>query len=382
MRCWVIGPRLWRGLFLCAFAVAAPAALATGAPTRPADDDEVIAELPRTPPPRIVGTPVSPAIAARLAQLYVLRARETGDPRYLGYAQGLLGSGWTAADAPDEILLLRATLHQAQHRFDDALADLDLLLARTPAHRQARLTRATVLRVLGRYPEALAACPPGQGPSDLPAELCRHAVRGLMGAVEATRDALEALGAGVSAQPVDVQQWYWAERGELYERLGDRAAAATAYESGIRLGGATLGLRVALADLHLGAGEPSAALAAVGDAAGIDALLLRQALALKALTRPGHEPLVAGIREGQQAVRRRGESPHLREEALLALDYHRDAAQALRLARENWVQQREPADTRLLWRAARASGNRAVLEELKAWCLASGYRDAVLEWPR
>ncbi len=76
---------------------------------------------------------------------------------------------------------------------------------------------------------------------------------------------------------------------------------------------------------------------------------------------------MAVLRERFAAARRRGDAPHLREEARLALDIDGDAATALALARQQWALQREPADAVLLWRAAAAAGDRAAARQLRDW---------------
>jgi hypothetical protein len=84
--------------------------------------------------------------------------RRLGDPRFFGQAQAALAPWWSGEDVPPTALLLRATLKQSQHDFEGSLADLDRLLAAEPALAQARLTRATVLSVRGRYADARHDC--------------------------------------------------------------------------------------------------------------------------------------------------------------------------------------------------------------------------------
>ncbi len=84
--------------------------------------------------------------------------RVTGDPRYAGYAQAALTPWWDLKQPPEEILVLRATLRQRVHQFDAALADLAAVLGANPRNAQARLTRATVLQVLGAYGAAREEC--------------------------------------------------------------------------------------------------------------------------------------------------------------------------------------------------------------------------------
>ena len=78
------------------------------------------------------------------------------------------------------------------------------------------------------------------------------------------------------------------------------------------------------------------------------------------------------------AARQRGESLHAREEARLALDVLGQPARALQLAQDNWARQKEPADAVLLWRAARAAGQPAAADPLRAWAPNPGRIDVRL----
>ena len=95
---------------------------------------------------------------SRLARGYLELGRVTGDPRYAGYAQAALAPWWDLNQPPQEVLVLRATLRQRVHQFDDALADLATVLIANPRNAQARLTRATVLQVQGDYEAAREEC--------------------------------------------------------------------------------------------------------------------------------------------------------------------------------------------------------------------------------
>jgi hypothetical protein len=56
-----------------------------------------------------------------------------------------------------------------------------------------------------------------------------------------------------------------------------------------------------------------------------------------------------------------------------------DRQAALSWALANWKEQREPADARLLARAALAVGDRAALEALRQWREQTGYEDFRLD---
>lgn len=351
---------------------------AQAAPYRPAEDAEVLLRgLPPPPAPVVERTPQA---AAALAQGFIERARLEGDPRWLGYAQGVLQPWWTQTLPPPEVLLLRATLLQSRHRFAEALQDLDRLLEQQPRQAQAWLTGATLLRVLGRYDEAQQACRQLVGLVDhaVPA-LCAASLRGLTGELPAAREQLAALGPLMARQDLSLQAWYWAEWTEALERSGDIAAAEAAYTAALAAVPADLGLRAAYADFLLDQHQPDAVLrllARPGDE-NVDALQLRRVLAQAALGRVD-ATLRARLADGFAAALRRGDGRHLREEARFALLVEGDAPRALELALENWQTQREPADTRLVYTATLAAGRPQAAEPVRTWMAENHYQDARL----
>ena len=159
-------PCIMRGWFsalrVAALLMVVGASVAVAGPYVPADDNAVLAELP-------AGTRYADVSARRLArarvdvaiplaQFYIQQSRLSGDLRYLGYADAVLAP-WAKQIHPQaDVLMLQATLQQSRHEFTASLATLDHALAVRPGNAQALLIRATVLRVLGRYPEASAAC--------------------------------------------------------------------------------------------------------------------------------------------------------------------------------------------------------------------------------
>ncbi|MFY4729129.1 hypothetical protein [Nitrospira sp. BLG_2] len=89
--------------------------------------------------------------AVKLATRYIEQGRSEGDPRFLGQAQAILTPWWNEPIPPAPVLLLRAIIKQNGHEFDQALADLDVVLDREPTNAQARLTKASILQVHARY---------------------------------------------------------------------------------------------------------------------------------------------------------------------------------------------------------------------------------------
>ena len=370
---------VWGGVGLVMLLLASVAA--TAAPYRPQQDSDILERLPAqlANPAALRGRELSPDLAARLARAYIARGRASGDPREFGYAQGALQPWWNAEDAPDPVLLLRSTLRQSRHDFAGALADLDRLLQRKPSDAQAWLTKATVLRVQGRYAEARTACSELQQHADaFIATLCEASVRGLNGELAVATKVLDALRPQLPAQPVSIAAWFLAERAEQAVRAGDAAAAQAIYTEALASHADDLDLRASYADLLLDAGRPAEVLKLIDANTPVDALRLRRALALRALKDPAFAAVDALIRDGFDSARRRGEALHLREEARYVLSQGSELDRALELADANWKVQHEPWDARLLIEAGEAARKPAAASKVREWIAATGFEDARL----
>jgi hypothetical protein len=66
-----------------------------------------------------------------------------------------------------------------------------------------------------------------------------------------------------------------------------------------------------------------------------------------------------------------------RAQARFALAVLGDVPRALALARQNWAEQREPADARLLLEAALAARDKAAAEPVQRWLADTGFEGVV-----
>lgn len=121
----------------------------------PTRDDEVIETLPAVSANRaedrrlrqqLGANPGDAAVAVQLARRYLDHARKEGDPRYAGRALAALQAWPTADAAPDEVLLLLATLQQFLHDFDASARNLERLVKRQPRLRWPWGRRRRLLR--------------------------------------------------------------------------------------------------------------------------------------------------------------------------------------------------------------------------------------------
>jgi tetratricopeptide (TPR) repeat protein len=271
--------------------------------------------------------------------------------------------------------VLQATVQQSRHEFSAALTSLDRALSVRANDPQALLTRATILRVLGRYPEASTACEqfarlvePRLG------ALCVESLRGLNGHLDAAYAALlQVSGQGWLNSE---KSWLYSELGEMAVRLGLDADAQRWFQQDLQLVPTDFYVRAAYADLLLRQGRAGEALTLLQGQESIEPLLLRIAIAQKQL----HDPELARsselLRAAFAAETQRGEAVHRREQARFLLEVADQPRLALAAASENWTLQREPDDVLVLVGAARAAGEPAAAEPALEFVRTQGLRDA------
>jgi predicted Zn-dependent protease len=351
-------PRVHRGRLAACLLCGVWPALTVGEPYVPENDSQVLAELP--PGTSFTGLDIRQQAAARLdvalplAQFYISQSRATGDLRFLGYADATLAH-WQQQTPPlPAVLVLEATILQSRHSFAAALGTLDQALALRPDDAQAWLTRATVLRVLGRYDEANVSCGQLRDTADpVLGQLCTESIRGVSGQLRAAYTRLNGL--PEDSLSVEARAWRFSELGELAVSLGDTAAASKWFAAALQLLPADLYTRAAYADLLLGAGRARETLELLRGYDSMEPLLLRIAIAQRQLNDPRFARTRELLSSAFSVEEQRGEAVHRREQARFLLDVAEDAAGALRAAQENWRVQREPADILILLRAAQAA---------------------------
>jgi len=319
-------------------------------------------------------------VAVPLAQFYIQQSRLSGDLRFLGYADAVLAPWLDHRPAAVDALVLHATVQQSRHEFEPALATLDRALAARANDPQASLTKATDLRVLGRYPEAALACDQfARGVDESLAALCTQSVRGLDGHLEAAYAAL--LRVSTQGWLNTEKSWLYSELGEMAVRLGADEQARRWFQRDLDLMPADVYVRTALADLLLREGHDAEALELLRGMESFEPLLLRIAIAQQRLHDPALAQSSARLRAAFNAELQRGEAVHRREQARFLLEVEHQPQPALEAARENWKVQREPEDILALVAAARAAGRPDAAEPALEFVRRTGLSDARLVMP-
>jgi hypothetical protein len=349
-------------------------AQAAGRDMQPTSDSQVLETLPA----RVRTSTTTPQAAALAARQAITLARETADTRYLGRAQASLARWWNQSDAPVELAVLQATVHQSRHEFAAARTILTQALQREPGHAQGWLTLATLERVAGNYPTAMAACAQvTRAGAALYGAACQLETASLQGQHDEARRALAAL----QRQTTDAstQAWLGSLSAESEERAGRDSAALAAYQASLALApdGYTA---LAAADLLLRTSQAGAALKLLADQPASDAVLLRRAYAFKLQKDPQWQALSTELQARFAALDQRGDDPatHARERALAYLWLDADAAKAWQSAKLNLTLQKEPLDWWLALQSAQRAGQTAELARLRTEVATSGLRDARL----
>lgn len=328
------------------------------APYQPTSDSVVLATVPLNSQ-RATAEPRDLRSAVVQAAADVELAQASGDPRYLGYAQSALAPWWNAKDAPLPVVLIRAQIHQHNHSFAKALADLDYVLTLDPRSAQARLTRAAIHQVQGEYAAAAADC---RSLALLVEPLitvdCMSRVSSHQGeARDAYRMLLSLRDRADGTEPHQRRE-IELTLADISQRLGEIEAARKHYEQALSVTEPDAFTLLTYADFLLEQRDYSRVSALFERYPDYADLLLRAALAAKATKAANADQLTQRLRAQYAAHQRRGDFVPSRDYARFLLDIEGKTSAALQAALFNWRSQREPADALIVMRAAIAAGRR------------------------
>jgi tetratricopeptide (TPR) repeat protein len=307
--------------------------------------------------------------ATRYAGLALTYYGTSGDARFLGYAEGALAPWREAMNPPRSVWLLRGRILQTQHRFADAGADLDRLLAVHGDSAEAMLLAADAWRRAGDIGRARSRCA-GLAFAGWP-DLARYCAADVLLSLGKTQEADQLLSSGevvYADMPTETAQWRLAVAADAAAAAGRAAEARALFEQALAIPGAGIALHVAYADLLLGEGRSQDAVDALSDLPDADAVLLRRAIAARRLRHDSFNQLRERLRvRFADAGAFDTARLHLREQALFELLVEDDPDAALALAEENWTLQKGWDDAALLIQAARAADRPEAAHPVEDW---------------
>lgn len=359
-------------------------------PYLPTDDATVLERLPlkATDPvarelaelrTRLAADPANSALAATLARRYFRLAMAEGDPRYIGYGEAALRSWWSRADAPHGVIKMRALLKQYKHDFAGALADLAVAGDADPSDEEIWSWRAALHIVRADYAAATRDCAMlKRHASAIAWTGCQSWVDGMTGKASQAYAALADAHARDQDAGPGARVWTLTRLAELALRRDEPALAERHFKQALAQGVDDQYLLAAYADFLLDQSRPREVLSLLKAWSKADVLLLRLALAEKALNVSAGGQHARALQARFEAAAMRRDTLHLQEEARFRLHILNDPVRALTVAQENWALQREPRDARVLLEAALAMRNPDAARPALTWLDGSHHEDPIL----
>ena len=361
--------------FAMLFAIATDELIAQESPSVPASDDEVLLVLPKSffanrdqlaeLRSKLNADPTNPELAAAVANRYLALGNQTGDPRFYGYARAAIDRWWES-DALAEVLKTRAKLKEKDHLYDEALADLDAALKRTPDDAQVLIEIANINRVKGNYKRAFEIgdqLEAMSGAGAVPAALARAPAMAQTGkATEAYELLSEVLPAAEKDFP-STTQYIRTLRAEIAAVLGREKEIEEHYVAGLAANDSDYYVLRGYGDLLLDQKQPGKALELLKPHTNDTGVLLRAAIAAKQSgDTESAQQWTKELENRFEEIRLRGGQPHGRFESRLVLELKDDPKGALVIALQNWEKQKEVRDTRNVLEAAIAAGDPAAAQ--------------------
>ncbi len=362
------------------------ASMLQATPRTPAKDAEVIERLPfragDTAARELAGlraevakAPKAPEPAVALALRYFDLAAARGDPRYVGYADALVGRFTGQMTAP--LLVVRGMVRQYRHDFTDALNDFAAALALDADLAGAHAWRGAIYLVQANYADAAKEC---EALQRLQRPVLHGGCAGLTHAYTGHLDAAyKTLQQALNTTRDDDQRlWLHTRLGEVAAWQGQAAIAEQHFRQALTLGVDDGYLLAAWSDFLLDQGRADQVIQQLAKWEAVDGLLLRLAEAETLLKLPAAAGHIQTLSDRFGAARLRGDTTHQAEEARFHLHLRKDAKEALRLAVENYQVQKEPRDARIVLEAALAARDPTAARPVTDWLQTSGFEDTVL----
>lgn len=361
-------------------------ATAQAAPHTPTQDSEVIERLPFKPGDTtarelsalraaVAKAPADPEPALALAERYFDLATARGDPRYVGYADAVVGRFSANMTAP--LLLMRGTVRQYRHDFADALSDYAAALKLDSDLAGAHAWRGAIYLVQANYTAATLEC---EALLRMDRPVLNGGCAGLTQAYTGhLATAYKTLQRALAAAHYDDQRlWLNTRLAEVAGWQGQAALAEQHFRRALDLGLDDSYLLAAWSDFLLDQGHAEQVIQQLTKWDTVDGLLLRLTEAETALKRPAAKAHMQALGDRFAAAKLRGDTTHQAEEARFYLRLRHDPKEAVRLAVANYQVQKEPRDARVVLESALVDHNPAAAQPVLDWLQSSGFEDPSL----
>lgn len=307
----------------------------------------------------------------KLIKEYLSEAKASGDMRYVSYAQNHLKTWLQQAPLSEKARLLDVQIKQYNHEFNDAVIQLKALLIDYPENNEAWSLLANIQLLTGNYQDARSSCKQLSRTSSLvDMIICQSNIMIRTGELNKANKMLDVLVSAIEKIPAQKRLWLYTSLAEIKIQQGNNQHAGLYIEKAMKLlkennKGNTYLLKMAV-DLLIQEGDLKKAFELVQIEKSDSALLIRSTLLAREL---GKDVIFKrnkiALTQIFEIEKRRGINRHLREHALFTLHILDNSVEALKLAKQNWMMQKEPEDARILMKSALLSGDSAQLQWVK-----------------
>ena len=358
---------LTRWVFFCLLAATAIDLEANDQTSIPTDDSVILEVLPQSLwgkrdvlvllQSRLKENPTDALLAFQVATFFVEAGDEGSDPRFYGFARAALKPWWDTQIVPPPILRLRAKLKEKEHQYNAAIDDLVLLTRARPDDGQATIELVNLYRLQGNLSRAnFRSEQLAKFATEIPVAISRVPLDAMSGKAEKALATLERLIPKIETDFPATMTWVWMTQAETSEILGRDEDAIKFYKAALKASPRSFSVKRAFSNLLISQGSFDEVLALVEHDLVDDGCLLMAALAARGAGQTEKADLWADqLKHRFDETRQRGDQPHRRFVARYYLDLANSPKLALSESLENWENQKELVDARLVLRSAIAA---------------------------
>ena len=335
----------------------------------------------------------SPERLDALIKETIKRGDDQRNPRYYGYAEGMVRQQLEDRPKNPGALLVLADLLQKQHAFEEAEHIYEQVMQLAPGNPQAFLSMAMLARQRGDFEQMEEYCKQLLGRAEAEvAAICLYAAQGLQGQLEISYEGLTR----VLERPLRqvISGWAQQEAAEMTARLAQPELAEAHWAAALRASEGSIPsaeLLTAVADHYRHQQQPLSIVDLLANETEMPALAMRLAAAEIDVAATGNDGDPEAVRTGWvgrlkpwvEAWTARGEQSHDAELAFFLFAVKGEPQQALAPAFAQWSRRKEPQDTLLLLEIISSLGEESEegnksLRAVQAWQKQTAYEDSRL----
>jgi len=323
-----------------------------------------------------------------LVTAYLDKAKVSGDMRYISYSENRLKSWLEVSPKSENARLLDASIKQYNHELSVAIQILESLLDEHPNNNKAWSLLSNLQLLTGNYSSAKNSCRQLSASSSLTdAIVCQSNIMIRTGDLDKADKALKTLLPMINTMPVQGQIWLYTSLVEINIQHGYDKQAKDYIDQALKLVADNNLNDNYLMRIHVDylvdRSQLKQAFNLIKDKKNDSSIMIRSAIIAKKLGYTTiYEKNKITLTQMFEVENRRGQSLHLREQALFTLLILNKPEAAYAIAQKNWALQKEQEDARVLLKSVLSTGDKYQIHKVQAEINKTGLVDQRLEIQR